>query len=858
MSATTSTRPTTPTTTATSAPTRGKTMLTTWGLARSSIRHNRRGFVGVFIAVLCASLLVTALGVLLESGIRGGTPPHRLAGADVVVGAPQAMPVPGDVGEAYPERVPLPADLVAQVAAVEGVERAVGDVTVPLTTAEHAEVEAHGWASAVLTPYTLTAGDEPRGPGDVVVDDSFGVAPGERLVLAHGGTPTEYTVTGTADGGAPAPRGVGDVAPVPTVFLTDDRAAELAPGNGQVALVGVLAQDGVDADALADSLTAALLGIEVYTGDGRGEVESTDAFGARGQLSALSASFAGTALLISVFVVANTLSLSVAQRRREFALLKAVGTTRGQIHGMITREVALVAGVAALIGAGPGYWLASYLGQEFAGGGLIPGSFVLAFSPIPAVAAVLLSILTALAASAVAARRPAAIEPVDALRESVVETPTLGRGRIITALVLFVLGLAASMAPLFVPGMGGMLFAGSAALVLVVAAGMAGPWLVERTLHLLGPVLRRSRSASVVLADSNARGYTRRLSAVVVPLSLAVALGSVQLFTPTTIAAEAARQSSEGSVADLVVVAPAGGISDALADDVAALPGVDAVTAVTRSEALITTEIVAGEAMAGRLGLLGIDPTTVSATLDLDVTTGDLARLAEPGTVALSTEGARSLGADMGEEITFNLGDGALMTATVVATFERSLGFGDVAIDGDVLRDHTTTGLADHLLVTTSSPDDVTAAAAELGLVAQDQEVLDAAAADVGAGEDWVGLLILLVILGYVGLAVVNTLVMATAERRREFDLLRLIGSTDRQVRRMTGVESLLVVGIAVTVGTAIALPPLAGIALGVSGQPMPTIAPVPYLIVVGVTVLLGVLSIAVPTRLALRAPLGG
>ncbi|WP_127572330.1 ABC transporter permease [Georgenia faecalis] len=835
--------------------------LTTWGLARASLRHNRRGVAGVFIAVLVASMLVTALGVLLESGLRGGTPPHRLAGADVVVGAPQSLPIPGDMSEAFAERATLPADVVADVSAVDGVERAVGDLTVPLTTAAHEEVEAHGWSSAALTPYTLTAGEEPRRPGDVVVDGSFGVARGDTLTLAHGGTVTEYDVVGTVDGGAPAPQGVGDDgAPSGTVFLTDDRAAQLWPREGEVALVGVRAEDGVDAEALAERIAAAVPDAEVYTGDRRGDVESTDAYGARGMLTALSASFAGTALLVAVFVVANTLALSVAQRRREFALLKAVGTTRGQVHAMIAREVTLVAGLAALLGAGPGYWLASFLGEQFAGAGVIPASFVLARSPLPALAAVLLSVVTALGAAAVAARRPAAIEPVDALRESVVETPALGRVRILTSVVLAVLGLGASLAPLVLPGLGGVVVVASAALVLVIAAGLAGPWIVERLLHVLGPVLRRSRSASVVLADANARGFTRRLSSAVVPLALAIALGSVQLFTPTTVAAEAARQASDGTVADLVVAAPASGISDAVAGEVAALPGVEAVTAVTTSEALVTTELVDDEALAERIGVQGVDPATVDQTLDLGVTGGDLERLAEPGTVALSTESARSLGADEGEEVTFHLGDGAPTTATVVATYERGLGFGDVTMDGAVLRAHTTTGLADHLLVATSSPDGagVADAVAALGLVAQDRDELAAVASDVTTGDEWVSLLALLVILGYVGLAVVNTLVMATAERRGEFDLLRLVGSTDRQVRRMAGVESLLVVGMAVVIGTAIAIPPLAGIALGVSGLPFPTIAPVPYLLIVGVTALLGVASIAVPTRLALRAPLGG
>ena len=98
-----------------------------------------------------------------------------------------------------------------------------------------------------------------------------------------------------------------------------------------------------------------------------------------------------------------------------------------------------------------------------------------------------------------------------------------------------------------------------------------------------------------------------------------------------------------------------------------------------------------------------------------------------------------------------------------------------------------------------------------------------------------------------------NTLVLATATRRREFTLLRLIGSTARQVRTMTRVEAILVVGIAVIVGTAASIPSLVGVAIGISRQPIPTIPPVTYVAIVAITVVLGMASIGIATRTALR-----
>lgn len=825
-----------------------------WSLAFASIRHNRGGFVGVFVAVFLAASLITGLGVLVESGLRGGVAPQRYVGADIIVGAHQSMSVPGDVSEPFHERAVLPASTVERVAAVDGVDQAIGDLTIPLTTAEHDLVDAHGWSSAALTPNELTAGAKPTASTDVVVDESFGAQLGNTISLAHGGVATEYVIVGIAH--ARTTHGSGPPArdhPA-TVFLTDARATQLWPHPGQVATVGVIAQKGTDTGRLAATIAATIPGTSTYTGNRRGDVESVDSFGARNNLMALSSSFAGVALIIALFVMANTLSLSIQQRRREFALLRAVGTSPGQIHQMIGREVLTVAGTAALLGTAPGFWLARTLGSQFSQAGVIPTDFALAYSPIPALAAVVLSVATALVAAASAARRPAKLAPIDALREAAVEPSTLGRGRVITGVVLFGVGLLASMTPLVVPGTFGLVGAAGSVLLLIIGVALVGPWIVGRALDLAGPFLRRSSSASVILADASARGYTRRLSSAIVPLALAITFGCVQVFLPTTVATEAATQSRDGIRADYLVSAHASGISPELVGQIAALPGVATVNPIARSSALFS-QTLADDVTVVPLSVQGIDPASMANTLDLKVAVGSLERLSEPDTIALSTDAAQQMGADVGERVTVHLGDGTRLTATVVATYARGLGFGDVTIANDVVRVHTSMGLNDYLLVAADpgQRDHVAQQITSLGLVAQDRGTLEAAGSTERDSQTWVSLIALLVVLGYVALAVVNTLAMATSARRREFTLLQLIGSTDRQIRVMARVEAALIVSIAAVVGTVTAIPPLVGIAIGISGRPLPTVPPLAYLAIVGFTVALGMASIAFPTRAALR-----
>jgi putative ABC transport system permease protein len=114
------------------------------------------------------------------------------------------------------------------------------------------------------------------------------------------------------------------------------------------------------------------------------------------------------------------------------------------------------------------------------------------------------------------------------------------------------------------------------------------------------------------------------------------------------------------------------------------------------------------------------------------------------------------------------------------------------------------------------------------------------------------------VLLVYVMIAVVNSLVTATAARAREFELLRLIGATRRQVRAMMRRETLILVAAAVIVGSLIALPPLIGVSAGMTRHLVPSIPPLEYLAIVAVVAALGWFSIMVPARLAMRSRTAG
>ncbi|WP_411128567.1 FtsX-like permease family protein [Streptomyces sp. x-19] len=837
-------------------------------IAWSTIKNRKGGFIAAFIAVFCGSAVVAACGVLLMSGLLSGVSPERYAGAAVMIGGKQSKDVAQNFDQHYAERVTLPASLAAEAARVPGVRGAVGDHTIAMSIAgpQGRTLElghplyGHGWESAALGPFSLTEGSGPRGDQDAVLDTALarkaGVKVGDRVRLAVGTTGASYRVTGLTTAKAGLDR-------QSAVFLTDARAAQLSQRPDRVTAIGVLAEPGADAGKLADRLAKALAGspepISVYTGTDIGDLEFLDVGQSRGFLVALSASFGGTALVVVVFVVSSTLGLAVHQRRRELAMLRAIAASPRQIHSLIGSEILLVAAVAAVLGAGPGFLIAGTLRDAFAAVGVLPGDFELSYNPTPAAAAVVLCVLGAQLAGFIAAFRTARIQPVVALRESQTEPPRLSRVRLNAGRILIVLGLAAAVVlPTAIPGQLAIAGAAGSLLILMFGCALIGPQLVKLVTGLLAPLLRRFR-VSGYLAAANTSANSRRLSAAVVPLALGAAMALMQLSTLSTVEAAAGHQAATGVVADYVLASDATGLSPELAGTVRAVPGVGTATPVIRSQVMLTYREI--DKMATRpFSAQGVDPRGIGRTLDLDVRKGNLEGLSGD-TVALSWMAADTAGLGVGDTADVNLGDGAEKKLKVVAVYGNGLGFGDVTLPHDLLTAHTTDRLDAALLVTAAGAGDRARVGTALTGLAQHTPTLrvqrpdEFAAVQQGqfAQQSWTNLIANSLLLLYVLIAVVNTLVMATTARSREFAMLRLIGTSRRQTRRMMFMESWVVVITAVVAGVFIAVPPTVGSSLAMTGRALPHVDPVVWAGVAAFVALLGWASIALSTRSALR-----
>ncbi|GAA3398906.1 ABC transporter permease [Cryptosporangium minutisporangium] len=838
-------------------------------LAWSTVRGRKGGFVAAFVAVLSGSAVITACGILLESSERSGVPTERYRAADLVVGARQALPVDDDVDPRFRERATLPAQLVGDLARVPGVRAAIPDVNVPvsLVTADgevlagpdRAPALGHGWKSAVLGAFTTTAGRAPARPDEVVLDSALaqraGVAVGASIRLAVGSAPSTYRVTGIA-----TPRG-GDLARQSAVFVTDDRARELTGQPDRVDAIGVLAAPGVGTDELARAIEAAAPGVTVYTGRSRSEVEFPDIGSTRSFLSELSLAFGGSMVLVIMVVVASTLALSVRQRLRELALLRAIGATPKQVLGMIAAETMVVGALGAVLGVIPGIGLSFLIRETFARLGAVPADFALSISPLPLLVAVVLCLIGARLGGWIAARRAAKLKPVDALGEAALEPPKLGWFRVTVGVLLIPAALAMALVlPLRLPGEGAVESAAFSAFLLVLAVALLGPRLLGGAVTVLGPWLNRRSGVSGFLASANAHANSRRLAAATTPLIMGITLAAGQLFSGTTASAAAQDQAADGLRADYVVTSSSAGVSPEVADVLRTVPGVSAVTPVVRTQTLATF----GSRDSPQLRAYpaqGVVGDRLGETMDLAVLDGDIAEL-RGNTVALSRIAAGTLQVALGDTVELHLGDGTPIEPTVVALYERGLGLGDVTLPHDVVLDHTTDRLDFAMLVAAAAGTDVgalgdtlRAAVRHLPTVSvDDRESFVAAQHDEVAGESAVGLVLNAVLLGYLAIAVVNTLVMATAARFREFALLQLVGATRGQVRAMMRGETRIIVVAAVLLGTLAAIPSLIGTSLGLTRTVLPSVPPLTYLGIVAVAALLGRAAVMTSARIAMRA----
>ncbi|MFJ9923680.1 FtsX-like permease family protein [Streptomyces rubiginosohelvolus] len=806
-------------------------------LALQGMRTRWVTFIGSFIALALGVALIATTGLALAATFsapdRG---PERLVKAPVVVktsGLVRADTPIGERTQTITDPAPVPAAVTKKLAVLGKV---VEDRSFPVSGPGLGEdTVGHPWSVAALTPYTLTTGRAPSAPGEAVATGDA-LRPGTRVQAATARGSEHITVVGTV-----ASAGFENA-----LFFTDAEAARISPDV-----------DAVAVHAPADRVEAAVgAGFDVLTGDERRRADPDPDRDEEALVSvnALLGTAAGVTGFVSVFVVASTFSFAVAQRRREFGLLRTAGATPSQVRRMVFIEAFVIGVLASAVGCWLGAAGAPRLAAWMADAGIAPAWFRIGEQTWPLHTAFWTGLFVALSGVVVSSWRAGRVGPTEALRESAVDSRAMPISRWLIGGAVLATGLGLlSLALLDSPGdvLKRKTYI-TQPMLLIVGFALFAPVLVKPLTRLLTWLPARLPGATGMLARENASAGIRRTAAVAAPVIITVALAASLMGTTATISEAKAGEAREQITADLV--ATAGGEGRALPDEFVrrarAVPGVT--VSATRSTGVTVLEegvaLVKSEAKA-------VDPKAHAVVSHLPVVAGRLADL-DDDSIVVNEEW---LTTKVGDTVSVWLGDGRKADLRIAAVLSTGTGS-----NGVYLTERNAAGAGVDRVDLALPRDGADSAAA----------ALDAAAKTTGVqllrGDRWVevhyprssentrlGLwMILGIALVYTGIALANTLMMATSDRVRDLASLRLTGATKGQVLRLVGAEALVVVAVGAVLGAVIAGVNLLGVwsALGLLDVwsdvvvPWGTVAAV-----IGASALLATVASVLPASFALR-----
>ncbi|MGW1346941.1 FtsX-like permease family protein [Kribbella sp. NPDC002412] len=489
---------------------------------------------------------------------------------------------------------------------------------------------------------------------------------------------------------------------------------------------------------------------------------------------------------ITIFVIASTFAFAVASRRREIGLLRLIGATPRQVRRMILGEALAVAIAAALTGAVLAQLATPLLLSKASYTELAPVELEPASPWVPLSIAVGAGVLVAMLGARSAARRAGRVGPIDALREAALEPPRIGPVRIVFGL-LFLAGSITLLA-LIRPstGEGVMPLAMFTPMLLVIALTLLAPLIVPWISRLWSLPLTRWTQVSGLLARSNVIAAPRRSASLAAPI-LAISAIAGSMVLSLSFAADSAEAAIRDAVRAPVVVTGSH------------LSSTDGVAAADAGVPLQFVRI--SQDYAQLEDAEGIDPAIAVKTRQLAPIAGDLTQLTG-NTVAVGKETAGFEHYRVGDEVPVTFLDRSSAKLRIVAIVPDAFGANpSFLVPLDLAREHAPTAEPERIFVLPEPGVDLVG---KLDNAVPAAEWEAEQAQGVRKGNQFGLILLLGPAALYSAIAIANTLLMGSLQRRHEFVTSRLLGATPAQIRRMVLWESSLVGAVALSLGTAI------------------------------------------------------
>lgn len=785
-------------------------------LARRSIRARFGRLIAIAIAILLGVSFVVGTFVLADS-MRSGF--NNLINAstenvDLEVRATLAF---GDALEGA-QRDPIPTDLLGVVESTPGVDVAEGTITQNVTI-----IDSGGDAVSVggsptfgvswdgpndFNPVRLLEGEAPVGADQVALDkstaDDEGFAIGDPVDIVTSTGRATYTLSGLiglgdSDGYAGASAALWDTPTAATVLGQPDTFD----------VIDLRVDDGTDVATVQAALADALPdNVEVVTRDTLRD-EAKDFVGSfitpftTGLLI-----FAFITAFVSAFLINNVFAITIGQRLRELALLRAIGGGGRQVRRLIVSEALIVSVIATLIGIAGGLGVAKLMLGIFNAAGAGFPDMPIVLKPLAIVMAFIVGVGITLMAVVVPSRRAAKIPPVAAMRPEL-GFESMSSKRLVAGTTMVVIGGLAFLLGIFARpgGTAGMVaLAGGGALFLFLGTASVSSTIAKPVTRLIGWPVGKVYGAPGRLARDNAGRAPRRTSATASALMIGVALVSASAVFAASIRETFKDQIDQGVTADLVVSSDNfTGLPTQVADRMSELPELSAVSGAR----FLNAEVAIPDHGTEQKSFAAADAASAGEVFDFGIVDGSLDDFADG--ILVHEDAAEDNDLSVGDTVSITFSNSTTIEVPVAGIYTQGKAlFGNWVMSTEMIDANNTSEQFDFLIgakLADGVSEEDGEAAIEAALADYPQANIESADAfrDAQAGQIDQLLVIITVLLGLsIIIAVLGisiTLGLAVFERTREIGLMRAVGMTKRQTRKMVRWEAIIVSTFGAIVG---------------------------------------------------------
>ncbi|MFF6935942.1 FtsX-like permease family protein [Streptomyces sp. NPDC008312] len=732
--------------------------------------------------------------------------------ADVTV-SPKAAEVTDVPENGKPES--LPASVVAEVAGVDGVKKAEGAVSsmaVTLVDSRNknlgsdtgAPTIAGNWTDNDLRSMEITSGHAPRGPTEAMIDADTA----EKHHLELGDEVRTIAVTGDIKAKISGIASFTVTNPGAAVVYLDTATAQqkLLGAPDVFTHVSVTAEAGVGDTELKKSLAAALDDPAAYKLQTQKEAADANKDSMGSFLDVMKYAmlgFAGIAFLVGIFLIVNTFSMLVAQRTREIGLMRAIGSSRKQVNRSVLVEAVLLGVVGSVLGVAAGIGLAVGLMKLMGAIGMELSTKDLTIAWTTPVTGLALGIVVTVLAAYVPARRAGKVSPMAALRDA--GTPadaTSGWIRAGIGLVLTGGGAAGLWAATRVDEASeGSLYLGLGVVLSLIGFIVIGPLLAGAVVRVLGVVVLRLFGPVGRLAERNALRNPRRTGATGAALMIGLALVACLSVVGSSMVASATDELDKSVGTDFIVQSNTGQlIVPQAADAIGKVPGIEHVT----NYKVLAAKLTNPDGSTADEHVTAADPT-YPQDLRRETVAGDLEKAYGADSMSVGSDYAALHRIEVGDELTvaFKAGDTAKLKVAAITSDDTSVDQGAMYINVTTAERHVAADRMPGNMIMFAAAEDGKEkdayAALKSSLAAYPQYKVQNQADFKEDLKDQIGqllnivygLLALAIIVAVLG--VVNTLALSVVERTREIGLMRAIGLSRRQLRRMIRLESVVI-----------------------------------------------------------------